>query len=204
MALTSDSPTLALHSSHPKPLRVLIPIYPDFNTFDANGPIEVLSSANRNSGSTPVPFTITIAAATDLTTSIENVRMARDVSLAAALADVANWDILLLPGGTQPAILGMIGRWKEGAGDEVMALLDAYLKREEGLMLTVCTGSLFLGALGALRGRTATSHWGALANLTKLTKEWSEGMLGFSLYFGAMSICGLHRGIFLTCWLTLQ
>ena len=38
----------ALSKSHTHPLKVLIPLFPDFNTFDANGPIEVLSQANRN------------------------------------------------------------------------------------------------------------------------------------------------------------
>jgi hypothetical protein len=56
----------------PKPLEVLIPIYPDFNTFDINGPVEVLSQANRNSGFPNNPhFKISIAAEIELTTSVE-------------------------------------------------------------------------------------------------------------------------------------
>lgn len=171
------SSTRALDKSHPHPLQVLIPIYPDFNTFDANGPIEVLAGANRSSGGTH-HFQLTIAAATELTTSVELVRMARDISITEAIKRVDEWDILLLPGGVETAIMSMIEKWqkdRDGKGSELLQLLDQYMmksqKRLETLTLTVCTGSLFLGALGSLAGRTATTHWGALPTLKKLCTD---------------------------------
>jgi transcriptional regulator GlxA family with amidase domain len=42
--------------------------------------------------------------------------------------------------------------------------------------LTVCTGSLFLGALVKLVGRRATTHWGSLATLKKLCADFPDGM----------------------------
>jgi transcriptional regulator GlxA family with amidase domain len=166
-----------------KPLDILIPIYPDFNTFDLNGPIEVLSQANRNSGSTH--FKISIAAATELTTSIEGVRIARDISLADAIERVSEWDILLVPGGVEKTILTMIASWKEKektqpakapGSNEIMRLLNLYMERLDGFVFTVCTGSLFLGALGKLIGRRATTHWGSLGTLKRLCAEHTDGI----------------------------
>jgi putative intracellular protease/amidase len=164
-------------------LQVLIPIFPDFNTFDVNGPIEVLSQAIRNfKWAGPPPFEITIAAATELTASIEGVRMARDISLANAIERLTHWDILLVPGGTEKAVLSSITAWKEAErkelpAHELMMLVNRYMDSRDGFTFTVCTGSLFLGALGKLRGRRATSHWAALPTLKKLCEDLADGML---------------------------
>jgi transcriptional regulator GlxA family with amidase domain len=169
------------HTSGPraKPLEVLIPIYPDFNTFDINGPVEVLSQANRNSGFPNNPhFKISIAAEIELTTSIEGVRIARDISLTDAIKRLSDWDILLVPGGVEKSILSIIASSKEEKAprNEVLKLLDQYTERLDGFVLTVCTGSLFLGALGKLSGRRATTHWGSLGTLKKLCVEFPDGM----------------------------
>jgi transcriptional regulator GlxA family with amidase domain len=163
----------------PKPLEVLIPIYPDFNTFDINGPVEVLSQANRNSGFPNNPhFKISIAAETELTTSVEGVRIARDISLANAIERLSEWDILLVPGGVEKSILSMIASSKEDEtpSPEVLKLLEEYTGRLDGFVLTVCTGSLFFGALGKLTGRRATTHWGSLGTLKKLCAEFPDGI----------------------------
>lgn len=160
----------ALEFSQPHPLRVLIPLFPDFNTFDVNGPVEVLSQANRNSGGR-THFDLYIASSTELTRSIEGVSIARDITFEEAMSDAGKWDIVLLPGGTQTAILEIAEGWKkgrDGPGLELMWFLDLYLDVKHGLTLTVCTGSLFLAAMGRLDGRTATSHWGALPTMKKL------------------------------------
>ena len=169
------------HTSGPRaePLEVLIPIYPDFNTFDINGPVEVLSQANRNSGFPDNPhFKISIAAETELTTSIEGVRIARDISLDEAIERLSEWHILLVPGGTEKSILSIIASSKEEKtpSNEVLKLLNQYTGRLDGFVLTVCTGSLFLGALGKLVGRRATTHWRSLATLKRLCAEFPDGM----------------------------
>lgn len=164
-------------------LQVLIPLFPDFNTFDVNGPIEVISQAIRNYKWTgPPPFKITVTASAELTTSIEGVGMARDISLTEAIERLAEWDILLLPGGIEKAVLSIITAWKEAEdkkspAHELMTLVDRYVDRENGCTVTICTGSLILAALGKLRGRRATSHWAALPTLKKLCAEFSDGMV---------------------------
>ncbi|KAH6718588.1 class I glutamine amidotransferase-like protein [Leptodontidium sp. MPI-SDFR-AT-0119] len=160
----------ALNPSHPHPLKVLIPLFPDFNTFDANGPIEVLSQANRNSDS-GVFFQIFIAGDTELTKSIEGVSIARDISLEDALARVEEWDIVLLPGGVRASILEILKQHKDGKKSALVALMDRYLDIPDCLTLTVCTGSLFLAALGKLDRRTATSHWASLGSVKTLCAE---------------------------------
>ena len=155
------------------PLKVLLPLFPDFNTLDMNGPVEVLIGANRQSGGTQ-HFKISVASATELTTSIEGVKIARDISLSEATERLKEWDILLLPGGVEKSILGMAETWKsgeEGNAKELLDLLDRFMEDLEKLTLTVCTASLFLGALGRLSGRRATSHWRSLSTLKELLKS---------------------------------
>ncbi|KAL2059733.1 hypothetical protein VTL71DRAFT_10225 [Oculimacula yallundae] len=159
----------ALSKSQPKPLKVLIPLFPDFNTFDANGPIEVLSQANRNSSNDI--FKLYIAGETELTKSIEGISIARDISLTDALARVEEWDIVLLPGGVRNTILDILKRHRDGEESAFVTLLDRYLDRPDGLTLTVCTGSMFLASLGKLNGRTVTSHWGALPSVKRICAE---------------------------------
>ncbi|KAH7336702.1 putative amidotransferase-domain-containing protein [Rhexocercosporidium sp. MPI-PUGE-AT-0058] len=157
----------ALNTSHPHPLKILIPLFPDFNTFDANGPIEVLSQANRNSDS-PEFFQLFIAGETELTKSVEGISIARDISLIDALARIEEWDIVLLPGGVRASILEILKRHEDGEKSTLVTLVDRYLNMPDGLTLTVCTGSLFLAALGKLDKRTATSHWAALGSVKTL------------------------------------
>ncbi|KAG4438186.1 hypothetical protein IFR05_006310 [Cadophora sp. M221] len=163
----------ALNTSHPRPLKVLIPLFPDFNTFDANGPIEVLSQVNRNSDSGDF-FELFIAGETELTKAIEGVSIARDISLDDALARVEEWDIVLLPGGVRASILEILKQHEYEKKSTLVALLDRYLDIPDGLTLTVCTGSLFLAALGKLDKRTATSHWAALGSVKTLCAENSS------------------------------
>ena len=161
-------------------MQILIPIYHHFNTFDVNGPVEVLSQGNR------VPktqnFKITIAAAEELTTSVELVRMARDISIADAINRITEWDVLLVPGGVANVIEEMIGSWNDAkAGHDdtvhgVMKLIDTYMSNDSTrLTFTVCTGSLFLGALGRLAGRTATTHWGSISKLKDICESLPGG-----------------------------
>lgn len=165
MSMPSSTSTL----DGPRPLKVLMPIYNDFNTFDLNGPIEVLSQANRVSLQSH--FQITLTAEARLTESIEHVRIERDISLTEAIARIDEWDILILCGGIEATIMTMVSDWREkksGGGTNFMNLLEEYMSNTRRIVLTVCTGSLFLGALGRLGGRIATSHWGVLKSLEKL------------------------------------
>lgn len=171
----------ALNKTHPHPLKVLIPLFPDFNAFDAIGPIEVLSQANRNSDGDDI-FKVFIAGENELTKSIEGISIARDISFADARKRVEEWDIVLLPGGVKATILDIVEKHQSGQKDDLMTLLDRYLDIPDGLTLTVCTGSLFLAVLGKLNGRTATSHWAALGIVKKLCADSEKILPGHVLF----------------------
>lgn len=102
------------------------------------------------------------------------------------------------------AILGMIEVWKagkenggkgksdndgEGNGSEFLKLLDAWMGDGDSgkgkLTLTVCTGSLFPGALGKLGGRRVTTHWRSLGTLKRLCEEVETGKSKTSLLFSS-------------------
>ena len=74
--------------------------------------------------------------------------------------DVPSPDIILLPGATASSVLMM-------RDPEVIAWVQ---KAHQTTMWTtsVCTGSLILGSAGVLQGKTATTHWAVLPQLSKL------------------------------------
>ncbi len=73
-----------------------------------------------------------------------------------ALSDVTSADVLVLPGGGNAEIL-----------PEGESILDWVRSVHETTRWTVsiCTGSLILGAAGLLSGKVATTHWALLEHL---------------------------------------
>ncbi|CAG8959880.1 hypothetical protein HYFRA_00013152 [Hymenoscyphus fraxineus] len=180
--MTPQDLTHATNPHHPRPLKVLIPLFKNYNTFDANGPIEIIALAGRRPLIKEKSFAITVCAYTPIITSIERVSIARDISLTEAIDRLEEWDIILLPGGVESEVSRIVKEWRDrtAAKDSeaflFMTLLDRYGRERwsEGLTLTICTGSLFLGGAGLLRGRTATTHWAALGKLQRLCDESSN------------------------------
>jgi putative intracellular protease/amidase len=96
-------------------IKVLLPIFPGFNTLDLNGPAEVLG----NTALPPKTFSITVASATELTTSYENVTIKRDVSfseLRTSQSKLAEYDVLIQPGAAQYAIDAVLDSSDGGGG----------------------------------------------------------------------------------------
>lgn len=97
--------------------KVLMPIFPGFNTLDMNGPYEVLRKTRQGRA-----FKVTVASETEITTSTEGVHVKvsdpsgedtrskckkkltlrkRDISLNTKLIDnLHEYDIMVVPGGT--------------------------------------------------------------------------------------------------------
>lgn len=103
------------------PIRVLMPIFPGFNTLDLNGPAEVLgnSSLPRNT------FHITVVSATEHTTSYENVTIKRDVSFSELLqskAKLGEFTVLMQPGAPQYAIDAVLES-SDGGGGGLLELI---------------------------------------------------------------------------------
>lgn len=76
----------------------------------------------------------------------------------AALADVPNPDIILIPGGA-----GQNDHMADGPVHEWLRAADA----TSAWTTSVCTGSLILAAAGLLKERRATSHWLAVDTLAE-------------------------------------
>jgi len=136
------------------PLKVLYHLHPDFDTLDLAGPLEILAGAKYASGANI--FSNSIAAASEFISTTQNLVVQRHIPLEEAYASLAEYDVLIIPGGgTQPIVEGE---------KEPIDLIRAFVnlpKREDGrtrTMLSVCTGSLLIAAAGVLDGLVATTH----------------------------------------------
>jgi len=119
---------------------IALPLFEGITALDAIGPYEVLS---RLPGAT-VRFVAPEPG--PMRTERGDLALVAD----AALGDVPECDVVLVPGGPGQAVGGRDPR------------LLAWLRQvDRGTTFTtsVCTGSLVLGAAGLLQGRRATTHW---------------------------------------------
>ena len=131
---------------------IAVLLYDRFTALDAVGPYEVLS---RLPGAR-------LRFVADEPGPVRTDTGALAITADAALADVADPDVLVVPGGPGD----VVGR----AGGAALEWIRA--AHESSTWTTsVCTGSLILGAAGVLAGRRATSHWAALERLGELGAE---------------------------------
>ena len=129
-------------------------------------PYEVFSSTRQTSKvlsknninviyNKPSPFKVfTISSKTkDIITS-GGMKVISDYSF----SDTPKFDILLIPGkGTRKLI----------SDNSILSWIND--KKDTKLIISVCTGSLLLGAAGLLKNKKATTHWSALNLLKKLS-----------------------------------
>lgn len=139
-----------------------IMVFDGVEVLDFAGPFEVLSRARLIPGvesrrsDDGAPFSVfTVAAAQGVVTATGGLRILPHHDFASA----PQIDILLIPGGFGTRSL---------LEDE--AVLDWVRDRagQAQHVASICTGSLVLAAAGLLRGRRATTHWGALDLLERL------------------------------------
>jgi transcriptional regulator GlxA family with amidase domain len=127
-----------------KQRNVAILIFDDVEVLDFCGPFEVFSIAGEPEA--PDPFNVyTVAEATDPIQAINGL----SVNPKYTIADCPPPDILLVPGG--------YGTRKVMKNEALVNWVKEQAKRVE-LLLSVCTGSLVLGAAGLLDGLEATTH----------------------------------------------
>ncbi len=128
-----------------------IVVFDDAEDLDFIGPWEVFHVANRLfPGSFPTKL---------LSTGQDRIRTryGLSVELSGCAYDADQCQLLVLPGGA-----GRTAAMKDSR------LLD-FLKRshDQGVILaSVCTGAFILAEAGLLRGKTATTHWSALDELS--------------------------------------
>lgn len=134
-------------------MRAEIILFDGFDDLDAFGPNEVLRRVIAAGGDLSLDF-VTV----DGATSVQSV-----YGLTVATRPIGAPDLLLVPGG------GWLARAEHGAWAEVergaipAAIAKAHARG--AVIATICTGALLAGAAGILRGRHATTHHGAIADL---------------------------------------
>jgi putative intracellular protease/amidase len=176
-----------------QPLKVLLTLHHALDALDFVGPLEILSHAHfpaapnsppthpaaaRHSSPSTKAFLTTVAAVSPLTQSAQGVTFCRDISIASAYDTLSDYDILVIPGGSAPSVLD--------SGSEPLGLISAFAalpprhengadgqhdRRKERVLLSVCTGSLFLARQGVLVGKTAVTHPASMEKLERLCQD---------------------------------
>jgi transcriptional regulator GlxA family with amidase domain len=127
-------------------LRIAIPLFPQFTALDAIGPYEVLQRIPT--------FDITFVGHARGEVRSDNGMLG--VVIDAAFEDLPSPEVIVFPGGvgTRPLQYDTpVLDWLQNAHASTT------------FTTSVCTGALVLGAAGLLDGLTATTHWGAYAEL---------------------------------------
>jgi putative intracellular protease/amidase len=121
--------------------RIAFLIYPGFTALDMVGPHYMLTNLMGATVHVVAATTAPVASDTGLV-------FTPDADFSTSWEDP---DIICLPGGTTGTLAAMQDR----------ATLNWVASRgaRAGIVASVCTGSLILGAAGLLRGKRATSHW---------------------------------------------
>ncbi|TVY25707.1 Isonitrile hydratase [Lachnellula hyalina] len=143
------------------------------------GPLEILTHALHTTSHTPV-FTCTIAAASPTVLSSQNCSVNRDIALAEAYAQLAHYDVLVIPGGgvtdpggvleVQGEPLGLVKKFAELGNEQRKGGGGG----RERTLFSVCTGSLVLGEAGVLDGKSATTHCEYYDELEEVCARWGR------------------------------
>jgi len=114
------------------------------------------TTASTNQSGDNKVFQNTITAVTPHVDTDQNLTLSRHIPISEAYANLSDYDVLVIPGGGS---LGVLNGKTEPLG--LIAAFAGLKKREDGrtrYILSVCTGSLFLGEAGVLHGLSATTH----------------------------------------------
>jgi transcriptional regulator GlxA family with amidase domain len=126
--------------------RIVVVVYPNLQSLDAVGPIEVFSTANREAER--VEYTTELVASTGSTVrATSGLVFGIDHRLGGVRGDI---DTLVVAGGD-----GTVEAMRD------RALLDGVrrLAPRSRRVTSVCTGAFILAETGLLDGRRATTHW---------------------------------------------
>lgn len=141
-------------------------LFQGFDELDALVPFEVLQNAQGTSAQIAARL-VTLDGSAEIVGS-HGLRVIPEGKLAAA----GKPDVLIVPGG------GWNDRAARGAWAEVQrGLLPraiADIHKQGTVVASVCTGAMILAAAGLLKGRTATTHFGAVEELRSAGVEIVE------------------------------
>jgi transcriptional regulator GlxA family with amidase domain len=126
--------------------RVVVVVYPGIQSLDVTGPVEVFSTANRESGVPHYRIEVVAATAAAVTTS-SGLGLHVDTPINEVRGAI---DTLLVAGGD-----GVV----DAIGDARLVTGVRRLARRARRVTSVCSGAFVLAEAGLLDGRRATTHW---------------------------------------------
>jgi len=144
------------------PLNVAILIFNDVEVLDFAGPFEVFSITGKRDNTDP--FNVyTVAETTPILA-----RNQLSINPHYLLGDCPPPDILIVPGGGGYHADGTpYGTRREINNQPLLDWIEQYSQKTEKL-LSVCTGALLLAKLGLLKDKVATTHQGAIDQLSEM------------------------------------
>lgn len=130
---------------------VVFALYEGFEELDFTGPFEVFGAARRIAA--PEWRNVVVAKA-------KAVRGSHGLTVQAdhTFESAPPADLLVVPGGQTAAAVR----------DEALVSFIAMAAGRAQYLTSVCTGAFLLHRVGALRGKRATTYWGAMENFRKL------------------------------------
>ena len=135
---------------------------------DFTGPLEALSHAKNVKGERF--YDTTIVADCEVSSTSQNVRIARDIDVAAFVSTAEKFDILIVPGGGGftadhiPPAQGV---------QEILRTFTSLPPRDNQCrkLVSICAGVFFLAQTGMLVDRVVTGHYASLGELKKLCEK---------------------------------
>ena len=164
-------------------------LFDDVEVLDFAGPFEVFSRTrlvpgleSRKSEET-APFVVsTVAESPRLVTAIGGL----EVKPRFTFRDVPSIDLLVIPGGWGTRRL---------LGHEPVLQWIRDAAARANVVTSVCSGALLLAQAGLLRGRRATTHWGALDALAALDGSIEVQREARVVHDGVITSAGVSAGI---------
>lgn len=170
-------------------LNVGIFIFPNVEVLDFAGPYEVFSRTRLESGGASrrtddsAPFEVfTVAATRGELRATGGLRVTPDYSF----DDAPHIDLLVVPGG-----FGTRALLDDASTADWIRIVAAGAKH----VTSVCTGSLLLAKAGLLKGRRATTHWGALDLLGEVDSTLTVERDARYVHDGPITSAGVAAGI---------
>ncbi|EPQ55414.1 class I glutamine amidotransferase-like protein [Gloeophyllum trabeum ATCC 11539] len=140
---------------------IAVLLYPGADALDFTGPVEIFSAVlSGRSLSAPAVFhSTTFALASPVTAASGPLTLTPNATLVQVRERLEDFDVLVVPGAGPQVITDLI---TSEDGKQVLDLIKRFAGLEprsaHRVLLSVCTGSVILGAAGVLGGKEATTH----------------------------------------------
>jgi len=145
----------------PEIVKTLFVLHPGFDLVDFAGPYEIFQNASHPNGDESIKAFECYTAgegAGGLVKSSQGAQIKVDMDFEDAEADLEEFDILVVVGGSTDAIVN------SKPDVQPIPLIKAYAAHQtkdpskERTLFSICTGALFLAKAGVLQGMSATTH----------------------------------------------